>query len=148
MNICITKPGHHWFRKWFVTCSVPSHYLNQCWLLVFEHLKTNLSKILIQIQIFLIENKIVKMSTAKWQPFYPSLSLIAGMSFDILMVSCQKGPTHHAYAWQIGPLWQDTLDIYTGLSGDYTSCQFIGWSVGIVGMSGVVLFIPKLQQTL
>ena len=29
----------------------------------------------------------------------------------ILMVSCQKGPTRHAYAWQIGPFWQDTLDI-------------------------------------
>ena len=22
-----------------------------------------------------------------------------------------KGPTRHAYAWQIGPFWQDTLDI-------------------------------------
>ena len=28
-----------------------------------------------------------------------------------LRVSCQKGPTRHAYAWQIGPFWQDTLDI-------------------------------------
>ena len=28
------------------------------------------------------------------------------------MVSCQKGPTRHAYAWQIGPIWQDTLDIW------------------------------------
>ena len=27
------------------------------------------------------------------------------------MVSRQKGPTRHAYAWQIGPFWQDTLDI-------------------------------------
>ena len=27
------------------------------------------------------------------------------------MVSCQKGPTRHAYAWQIGPFWQDTLEI-------------------------------------
>ena len=27
------------------------------------------------------------------------------------MVSCQKGPTRHAYAWQIGPFRQDTLDI-------------------------------------
>ena len=27
------------------------------------------------------------------------------------MVSCQKDPTRHAYAWQIGALWQDTLDI-------------------------------------
>ena len=28
----------------------------------------------------------------------------------ISRVSCQKGPTRHAYAWQIGPLWQDILD--------------------------------------
>ena len=26
------------------------------------------------------------------------------------MVSCQKGPTRHAYTWQIGPFWQDTID--------------------------------------
>ena len=32
--------------------------------------------------------------------------------FGISMVSCQKGPTHHADAWQIGPFWQATLDIY------------------------------------
>ena len=30
---------------------------------------------------------------------------------DISMASCQRGPTRHAYAWQIGPFWQDTLDI-------------------------------------
>ena len=28
------------------------------------------------------------------------------------MVSCQKGPTRHAYAWQIGPCFQDTLDMW------------------------------------
>ena len=33
------------------------------------------------------------------------------MSGDISMVSCQKGPSRHAYVWQIGPFWQDTLDI-------------------------------------
>ena len=27
------------------------------------------------------------------------------------MVSCKKGPTRHACAWQIGPFSQDTLDI-------------------------------------
>ena len=26
-------------------------------------------------------------------------------------VSCQKGPTRHAYAWQIVPFWQDTLEM-------------------------------------
>ena len=29
----------------------------------------------------------------------------------ISMVSCQKGPTRHAYAWQIGPFWHDILDM-------------------------------------
>ena len=29
----------------------------------------------------------------------------------ISMVSCQKDPTRHAYASQIGPFWQDTLDL-------------------------------------
>ena len=33
-------------------------------------------------------------------------------SEDISMVSCQKGPTRHVYAWQVGPFWQDTLDIW------------------------------------
>ena len=37
----------------------------------------------------------------------------SGQSNDqILMVSCQKGPSRHAYAWPIGPFWQDTLDIF------------------------------------
>ena len=27
-------------------------------------------------------------------------------------VSCQKGPTRHVYAWQIGPFWQDTPDAF------------------------------------
>ena len=33
------------------------------------------------------------------------------LSILISMVSCQKGPTRHAYAWHIGPFWQDTLDM-------------------------------------
>ena len=33
------------------------------------------------------------------------------MQINMSRVSCQKGPTRHAYAWQIGPFWQDTLDV-------------------------------------
>ena len=29
------------------------------------------------------------------------------------MESLQKGPTRHTYAWQLGPFWQDTLDIFS-----------------------------------
>ena len=28
------------------------------------------------------------------------------------MVPCQTGPTRHACAWQIGPFWQDTLELW------------------------------------
>ena len=38
---------------------------------------------------------------------------------QISIVSCQKGPTRHAYAWQIGPFWQDTLDLSITYFGDY-----------------------------
>ena len=30
--------------------------------------------------------------------------------FHISRVSCQKGPICHAYAWRVGPFWQDTID--------------------------------------
>ena len=35
------------------------------------------------------------------------------------MVSYQKGPTRHAHAWQIGPFWQDTLDISNIVTTNY-----------------------------
>ena len=31
--------------------------------------------------------------------------------FDSSRASCQKGPTRHAYAWQIGRFWQDTFEL-------------------------------------
>ena len=84
--------------------------------------------------IFLNENEwILKLLFANWQPLYSGVNILRSrwvdqsacflccvmdgctMMFIIvmhnMMVSCQKGPTGHAYAWQIGPFWQDTLDI-------------------------------------
>ena len=33
-SICINKLNHHWFRWWLGAEQAPSHYLNQCWLIV------------------------------------------------------------------------------------------------------------------
>ena len=41
-----------------------------------------------------------------------------------LRVSCQKGPTCHAYAWQIGPFWQDILEHILHSDGELTFNQF------------------------
>ena len=47
----------------------------------------------------------------------------SGTKVLISMVSCQKGPTRHAYAWQIGPFWQDTIDICTTLT-HLNTCRY------------------------
>ena len=33
-DICVRESGQHWFRWWLVACSAPSHYLNQCFVIV------------------------------------------------------------------------------------------------------------------
>ena len=33
-HICVSKSAQHWFRYWLVAYSAPSHYLNQCWVIV------------------------------------------------------------------------------------------------------------------
>ena len=32
--ICVSESGQHWFRRWLLAYSAPSHYLNQCWVIV------------------------------------------------------------------------------------------------------------------
>ena len=51
----------------------------------------------------------------------------------ISMVSYQKGPTRHAYAWQIGPFWQDTLDIRNAFF------QYITWNMHTILLCFVLL---------
>ena len=42
LHICISELGQHWFRQWLVACSAPSHYLNQCSLIVNWTLRNKL----------------------------------------------------------------------------------------------------------
>ena len=39
LHICINELGQHWFRKWLVTYSAPSHHLNRCWVIVYWNLR-------------------------------------------------------------------------------------------------------------
>ena len=50
---------------------------------------------------------------AKYMMLYSAC--LRGNTFPLIIsiyVSCQKGPNRHAYAWQIGPFWQDTLVLW------------------------------------
>ena len=40
--ICVRESGQHWFRRWLVGCSAPSHYPNQCGFIVNWTLKNQL----------------------------------------------------------------------------------------------------------
>ena len=33
-HICVSESSQHWLRKWLIAYSAPSHYLNQCWVIV------------------------------------------------------------------------------------------------------------------
>ena len=41
-HICVGGYGQHWFRQWLVAYSVPSHYLNQCWVIINWTLRNKL----------------------------------------------------------------------------------------------------------
>ena len=52
-----------------------------------------------------------------WNNMPMSVRFLNYNSMHISRVSCQKGPTRHAYAWQIGSFWQDTLDMLHWIHG-------------------------------
>ena len=73
MHICVIKISHHWFRYWLVACLAPSHYLNQCWLIVNWALRNKVqwnfnrySNIFIQKHAY--ENLVSKMAAILSQP--------------------------------------------------------------------------------
>ena len=51
-----------------------------------------------------------------WRKLYQHLTEYILTDLNKSMVSCQKGPIRHAYPWQIGPFWQDTIELYIGFS--------------------------------
>ena len=56
-NICLSESGQHWFRLWLVAYWMPSHFLNQCWVIVNwtlgNHLQLNFNQ---NTKIFIHEN--------------------------------------------------------------------------------------------
>ena len=41
-HICVSELSQQWCRKWLVTWSAPSHYLNHCWIIVDWALKNKI----------------------------------------------------------------------------------------------------------
>ena len=59
-HICISESGQHWFRLWLVAYSAPSHYLNQCWLIVNWTLRDTIRWNFSQKSIFFIQENVLE----------------------------------------------------------------------------------------
>ena len=106
----------HWFRWWLGAVQPTSHYLNQWWPGLITHIRVN-------------RPQWVKGNCSHWLTgLIQMYKRTSEMVSDITMVSCQKGPTRHAYSWQIRPFWHDTLDyVSAGVDSGYAHirCQSI-----------------------
>ena len=56
-HTCVSESSQHWFRYWLVAYSAPSHYLNQCWVIVNWTLREQSSvKLQPKCKLFIDEN--------------------------------------------------------------------------------------------
>ena len=105
---------------------------------------------LILILITQFDHKFLHIMTAQLGQFIYDWPLVFSHNMDISMVSCQKGPTCHAYAWQIGPFWQDTLDIFKRfLEYELISYLLNGsrWMQCRTGCSPILLSVKSLNSS-
>ena len=80
-HICVSEWVQHWFRKWLVAFSAPSHYLNQCWVIVNWNLRNKLQLNFNQNTKLFIQENHLKISSVKWRPFFPGGDEFINCSF-------------------------------------------------------------------
>ena len=156
----INQCSHHLFRWWLGACLVAKSakcWSVKCVLLVIhilvEQYKGMLSSLTIISKRFyskamvrkhlglgslnlrslisLLRNFCFLLSSSnRFHIWWVSSQLSCNGICQISMVSCQKGPTRHAYSWQIGPFWQDTINIWQGSHAvliSWKSTYFWSW---------------------
>ena len=108
-NICVSGSGQHWFRQWLVTYSAPSHYLNQCWVIINWILRNKLQRNFNQSMKFSFTSMHLKMSPATWRPFCSGedeLSVAQRVFFQVL--SCWDRVTRISR-------WRHQMDTFSAL---------------------------------
>ena len=83
------QSNHHWFRLWLVAWSAPSHYLNQCWIIINSNHRNKLrwnprrnSSIFILENAF--ENVVCEMASTLSRPQWvnPSMNYVPSKAWD------------------------------------------------------------------
>ena len=97
-HICLSEQSHFWIRQRLVTRSAPSHYLNQCWLIVVWILRNKGQWKLNRNRIRFTQENNSKMSSVNWRSF--------SLDFNVLnhTIPCQhcnqppkNGSTNHVF---------------------------------------------------
>ena len=85
-HICVSESDQHWFRQWLVAYSAPSHYLNQCQVIVNRTLKNELQWNFNQNTKLFIHENASEISSAKWWPFCAGENVFSNMMQMILKI--------------------------------------------------------------
>ena len=91
-HICVRESGEHWFRRWLVAYSAPTHCLNQFWVVVNWTFRNKLHWNFNKIQNFSFMKMHPKASSAKWRPFCPG-----GDELTVPLCVVHSGPPGPAY---------------------------------------------------
>ena len=123
-HICVCKLSTHWFRLWLVTCVAPSHYLNQCWLIVnwtFNslapgkpgyHFKTVIFNLVFFIGIFTSSND----NPPRWMP----CALTNDKSTLVqVMAWCHQATSHY-----LSQCWPSSMSPYGVTRPQYVKNKF------------------------
>ena len=68
-HICVSELGQHWFRSWSVAYSAPSHYPNQCCVIVYWAVRNKRNWNSNRNSYIFVHGYASKMSFAKWRLF-------------------------------------------------------------------------------
>ena len=103
-HICVSESGQHWFRQWLVAYSAPSHYLNQCWVIVnWTHrnkLQWNLNQ---NTKLFIHENtseNIVCHMAAILSNHSPSTFISQSVAYECAWSTTDQNPRSSITAWR------------------------------------------------
>ena len=98
--------NHHWFRRWLVACSAPSHYLNKCWNVVNWTLKDKLHwnfnlnpLILIQENVF--ENVVLKTAAILPRPLPGFKIALSQHCHHLTLTVLQSAHQRFSFKWTV-----------------------------------------------
>ena len=100
LHICVCESDQHRFRQWLVAYSAPSHYLNQCWIIINWTLRNDFQwnfdqKTNVFIQEIAFENVVCQSGTTKWNHYlnqwWSSLDFAYNQCFSFTIQNILKG---------------------------------------------------------